>query len=565
MKQTSYVLYNGKIVTLDDASSIQSALLISGERIAAVGDDKSVLAIAPSDATRIDLQGQTVIPGFFDGHAHMDREGLKAYGGLSLSGLRSIAQIKDTIREAAKKAKPGEWIVCMPLGDPPYGYFNNPSQLLDGRFPTRYDLDEAAPNNPVYIRGVWAWWGTPPYPSIANSLALREVGVCRDTPAPNNVTIEKDESGELTGIFLDRNRAPVLEYSLFPKIPRFTFEDRVNSIRDGSAIYCALGTTSCYEGHGLTPAVQRAYTYVASAKDLRVRVNAPVSLPSPAKSTAEILDLLYHYAGLGSGEGAHVGRFGMNGVVLDPGDPTIASLFAAQYPYEQWAGFFFQALSADEFVEIGVAAAKLGMRISTPLVDVPPFYSLEKTLSLLERVNSIVPIANMRCVAMHLTKATDDQLDRIKKLGLCVTMTTAFLHHHSAAFKLSGMGDDAIPIRRVIDKGIPLAFSTDNVPPSMLFTLWESLARWDNSTLRKEGNSHLTREEALRVACQSGHYITWDEASRGTIAAGYFADLAVIDGDILACDLDLIPNLNVSMTFLEGELVHKVEEICPNT
>jgi predicted amidohydrolase YtcJ len=556
MREMSLVFHNGKIVTLDDNSSIQSALLVEGPLITAVGGDDDILRIAPSDAKIVDLKGRTLIPGFFDGHAHMDREGLKAYGGLSLSGLRSIAQIKDAITEAVKNAKAGEWIVCMPLGDPPYGYLNDASQMAEGRFPNRYDLDEAAPNNPVYIRGVWGWWGTPPFPSIANSFALREAGVGRETPDPYNVVIERDEYGEATGLFMERNRAPILEYSLFSKIPRFTFEDRVHSIRDGSRVYSSLGTTSGYEGHGLTPALQRAYSLVSHAKELRVRISAPFSLPSPAKSTAEIRDLLYHYAGLGSGRGAHVGRFCMNGVTLDPGDRTVASLIASQYPYEQWAGFFYQGLSDDEFVEVGVAAVKLGMRLNTFLCDAPPVYSLERSLSLLERINSTISIKDLRCVGIHLGNATNDQLDRIKSLGLCVTMTVPFLHHHSSAFNLSGRGDDAMPVRRVIDKGIPVAFATDNVPPSMLFTLWESLARWNLSERKKEGKSYLTREDALKIACQSGHYITWDEDKRGTIAAGYFADLAIIDGDILTCDLDDIPNLNVMMTLVEGEFVH---------
>lgn len=556
MIATSYVLHNGKVITLNERSEIASALLVVNESIVAVGDNKDVMAAAPPHAKHIDLAGRSVVPGFFDGHAHMDREGLKDCGGLSLAGLRSVSEVVAAVADAARQAAPGEWIVCMPLGDPPYGYFNDPHQLAESRFPTRHDLDAVAPDNPVYIRGVWGWWGTPPFPSIANSAALRMAGVTRDTPEPYNVTIEKDAHGEPTGVFLERNRAPILEYTLFSGLPRFTFADRLKAVSAGAAAYSALGTTSCYEGHGLTPMLQRAYNRAAREGALPVRVNAPLSIPSSAKPLAEIKHLLFHYAGLASGQGASAGHLTVDGITLDLGDPRVASVMAAQYPYEQWAGFFYGGLSDAEFVEIGTCAVELGMRLNVFLCDAPPIYSMERALSLIEEVDRRTPIAGLRCVGMHLGNATDSQLDRIKKLGLCVTMTIPFLHHHSAAFCLNGRGDEAMPVRRVLDAGIPVAFATDNVPPSMLFTLWESLARWDSTAGRTEGRSHLSREEALRIACQSGHYLTWSEKHRGVLAPGYQADIVVLGDDVLECELDRIPALDVVMTMTGGQIVH---------
>jgi predicted amidohydrolase YtcJ len=94
----------------------------------------------------IDLKGKAVIPGLVDGHAHMDREGLKGVYP-SLAGARSIRDIQDQIAELARKAEPGQWIVTMPIGDPPY-YWDVPEGLAEQRWPTRQELDAAAPNNP---------------------------------------------------------------------------------------------------------------------------------------------------------------------------------------------------------------------------------------------------------------------------------------------------------------------------------------------------------------------------------------------------------------------------------
>jgi predicted amidohydrolase YtcJ len=127
-----------------------------------------------------------------------------------------VADIVDIVRRAAQTTPAGEWIVLMPMGEPPHEYISRPEQLTDGRFPTRHDLDAVAPDHLVYIRAVWGWWSRRPFPSVANSLALKRANVTRETPAPHNVEILKDARGEPTGIFLERNFVPILEYTLFP-------------------------------------------------------------------------------------------------------------------------------------------------------------------------------------------------------------------------------------------------------------------------------------------------------------------------------------------------------------
>ena len=186
------------------------------------------------------------------------------------------------MKRAAQTTPAGEWIVLMPMGEPPHEYISRPDQLTDGRFPTRHDLDAVAPDHAVYIRAVWGWWSRRPFPSVANSLALARAGVTRDTPAPHNVEIVKDARGEPTGVFLERNFVPVLEYTLFRDLPRFKYCDRVESVRLGAHAYAAAGTTSLYEGHGLTPTVIRAYRENAERNALPLRMHAPVSMPSAA-------------------------------------------------------------------------------------------------------------------------------------------------------------------------------------------------------------------------------------------------------------------------------------------
>jgi predicted amidohydrolase YtcJ len=152
VRPADMILKNGRIVTVDAAFTVAQSIAIAGDRIIAVGAD-AVTAAHGGPATRVvDLKGKTVVPGLIDGHAHMDREALRNVFP-SLGRVRSIGDIQDRIAELARGKQPGEWIVAMPIGDPPF-YLDVPEILAEKRWPTRQELDAAAPDNPVYIRAI---------------------------------------------------------------------------------------------------------------------------------------------------------------------------------------------------------------------------------------------------------------------------------------------------------------------------------------------------------------------------------------------------------------------------
>src|SRR4029079_13821787 len=192
MAPADIVLRNGKVITIDAASRVVEAIAIHGDRIVAVGRNEAMAAHTGPATRVIDLKGKAVIPGITDGHAHMDREGLRTVFP-SLGHGRSIRDIQDRIAELASGKKPGEWIVTMPIGDPPY-YFGVPEVLAEKRWPTRQELDQAAPDNPVYIRSIWGFWrGTLPLVSCATTEALKRAGISRHTDSPvPSLTIVKD-------------------------------------------------------------------------------------------------------------------------------------------------------------------------------------------------------------------------------------------------------------------------------------------------------------------------------------------------------------------------------------
>ncbi len=158
---------------------------------------------------------------------------------------------------------------------------------------------------------------------------------------------------------------------------------------------------------------------------------------------------------------------------------------------------------------------------------------------------------------MHLTRASDDQLRRIKALGVIVTMTPNFMYHATTRLGLAGLGAEGTPIRRVIDAGIPVALSSDNVPVSMFWAMWSALTRYAGDLGGRLGESGLAREEALRLIAQTGHALTWDEGQRGAIVPGMDADLTVLDRDPLVCAEDEIRDIAATRTFLAGREVSR--------
>ena len=558
MAEPDLILHNGRILTLDPAKPEAAALAVRDGGIVSVGASADILRDRGRETRILDAGGRTVTPGIFDAHPHMDREGLKARGGIAIGGLGSVAEIVEVVREAASRTPEGEWIVLMPMElAPAHGmprYVSEPGQLAEGRFPDRRDLDAAAPDHPVLIRGIWGWWGVPPFPSVANSAALALAGIDRDTKAPHGTGIERDAAGEPTGVMRETNRAPILEYTLFGCLPRFTFEDRLAAARTAPRLYNAAGTTAGYEGHGLTPTIIDSYRRADEAGDLTVRLATALSVPSARMDDRAVGDYLRRWADRIAAPGHREGNLAIDGICLDFGDPDVARIIASGYPDEQWAGHFYQSVAFDRLVEIATLAAGLGIRLACIA------YDIESLLRAFEAVNDRVPIMDKRWVVMHLSRATDDQLRRIGALGLIVTVTPNFMYHATTRLGLAELGAEGTPIRRVLDAGIPVALSSDNVPVSMFWAMWSALTRYAADLDTRLGESFLTREETLRLMTRTGPMLTWDEDRHGTIAPGMDADFLVLDRDPLTCPEDEIRDTRPLATFLAGEEVYSAAD-----
>ena len=257
--------------------AIAQSVAIHGNRILAIGSDDDMAALATPSTQRVNLAGRTVIPGMTDGHAHLDREGLRKHLP-SLQGARSIDDILDRIAHEVRRTPPGTWIVTQPIGEPPE-YPDPAAGLREGRYPTRHDLDRVSPDHPVYIRPIWGYWrNRAPLVSIANTLALRLAGIDRHTVPPSpDITLGRDANGDPDGTFSEATLVPIVEHSLMRVAPGFSAAQRASGLRSAMRAYNAVGTTAVFEGHGVAGEVIAAYRDVANQGAATVRATLTFS------------------------------------------------------------------------------------------------------------------------------------------------------------------------------------------------------------------------------------------------------------------------------------------------
>ena len=547
-----WVFTNGRILTLDRARPTAGALAVQGERVVAVGGPRDVRGWRDRRTRVIDLRGATVIPGLVDAHAHMDREGLKLIHP-SLARCRSIADVQMLVRRLAVGRKPGEWIVTMPLGAPPF-YRDVPACLAEGRWPTRADLDVAAPDNPVYLRGIWGYWNKPPVYSVANSVALRRAGVTRDTVPPHGVEIERDATGEPTGVFVERNLVQVLEFTLMRDVPRFTHAERLAALVESQRRYAARGVTSVYEGHGIAPEVLAVYREAHERGTLRLRATLAVS--PTWEGPVEAATALREVAAWAGGRGLGDDRLRVAGICLHyGGDPEVARLLHEAQPYTGWAGFVESANAHEAYVLQATLAARLGVRVNTLVTRCLP-----EVLDVWEAVARQHPIRDLRWVLVHLNGADATQLARIKRLGAVATTNPISYLWRSAADEVARLGgavDTLLPHKSLQRHRIPFGLATDNKPADPWVALTSVVARRDMTTGQVLGpRERLSRLEALRALTVGGAWITHTEREAGVLAPGRRADLAVLQGDPLTLPLEDLPAMPVRLTMVGGDVVH---------
>jgi predicted amidohydrolase YtcJ len=548
------IIHHGKVVTLDDKDRVVQALAVRGERVVALGEDREVLRYKGPKTRVIDAGGRTVLPGLYDSHVHPVGAATSELVE-SLPNLRSLADVFAYIRKKAKEVKEGEWIVLR---------FAFPTRLKEARFPTRAELDAAAPRHPVLYHAGPA--------GMVNSMALKVSGVTKDTPnPPAGVVVRDPQTGEPTGMI--RNAYSVLK-GVPPAVTASPAAQRA-AVKKLFALYNAHGLTSVADRNADRAALD-LYRALHAKGELTVRLNVArhLSTGGTREEVARRLDALPGKDGLGgpTGKGGIWIRIGPIKFFLDGG-----MLNGTAYMRRPWPkGPTYQVVEGDYrgllFVrpeQVKVVVEEAVRRRWQVTAHTAGEAAMDVLLDAYDFVNRQRPIKDLRLCITHANFPSKENLERCKRLGVCADVQPAWLWKDGDTLARV-LGPKRIrwfqPYKSwleytVIGGGSDHMIKLDPVEAVNPWSPW--LGMWVAVTRKTAGGQvlvpeeRLTRKQALRLYTVNNAYLNREEKEKGSLGLGKLGDVIVIDRDFLTCPLADIPGTRVLYTVVGGRLVHE--------
>jgi predicted amidohydrolase YtcJ len=542
------IYYNAAIITVDPAHPTAQALAIRGDRFTAVGTTAEVLATAGPKTTKIDLGGKCIVPGIIESHVHPIGAALSEIDG-RVPVLNSIAEIQNYIRAQDQKLPPERMIFI------PKVYS---TRLTNRRYPTRYELDEAAPKREVVADNGYA--------SVLNSALLKKLGITRDTPQPAGGRIVKDAKGEPTGLILG---APQLLRKVRSARP-YTAKDRLWALKNMLATYNSVGITSIID-RSEGPDGFRAYQSLYQSGELTARSDVTYIINAqgtPAQVREEIERIPFV-----TGWGDKWLRVGPIKAVVD-GGILIGTAYLRE-PYgsnTQIYGFVepdyrgVLAVPRENLFEMAKTAAELGWQMTAHTTGGG---ATDVLLDAYENADRSTPLNGRRYTVTHGNFPDRRAIERAKKLGVAFDVQPFWLYLDGPAIK-DVFGPERmkhfVPLRDLFDAGVVVGGGSDHMirfdpreainPYHPFLGMWIAVTRKmiDGNVLNPE--QKISRMEALKMWTWNGAYLMFAEKEQGSIETGKLADLAVISKNYATCPEDEIKDIEALRTVVGGKVVY---------
>ena len=368
------------------------------------------------------------------------------------------------------------------------------------------------------------------------------------SPSPS-VELECDPSGQLTGRFFETTSVSILELTHFSRALRYSKADRLSALRISQQAALATATTTIFEGHGVEPAVFRAYEALHREGHMAIRAELVFS-PDWANATREPATLVAQdYAWLaGAGRGDDVLR--MRGIFINP-HVTHDDRIRSKCGYSGIAGYHFGSGLPDDIVlDVLKAVARAQIRA----------VGLTPTLfSLFDRAAEDVDIQPLRWIIQHCGHLPKPHAEIALRRNLGLSFLPVEAVYKQAA-QLRGDPSctaDIMPLRRLLDANLTVSIASDNIPPSLFFAIWCCLARRDYlGRDLPDPDGPISRIEALRIATSGAARCLGRDDTLGSLTPGKYADLAILDRDYFDCPLDDVPNITAHATMVGGQWRH---------
>lgn len=523
-------LLNGSVHTMDRRTPWVQAVAMSEGRIIAVGSNHEIWQRSENTWERIDLEGKTVLPGLTDTHVHFLSFGL-GLNRIDLDGLTSLTECVERIRARVKETEPGTWII---------GRGWNYNHWREGRCPNKKDLDPSAPDHPVVLSskdGHLLW---------VNSRALERANITRDTPNPAGGQIQRDPSGDPTGL-LKENALSLIWNS----VPMPSVHQQRNALRRGMEIANHLGLTGVHVPEGKDSLVGFQALRDERALTLRVTMMPPLS------ALEALLEV-----GIQSGFGDERLRIGPVKLFVDGalGGQTAAML----EPYEQNPDNLGILTTTDEELRntvykaseagINVAIHAIGDRANRMALD-----AIEAALEILRR-------RRLRPRIEHAQLLTPEDIERLGQLGVIASMQPSHAtsdwimadRHWGARCR------GAYAWRSILNAGGLLCFGSDSPvePLNPLKGIYAAVTRKDEHGRPREGwfpEQCLSVGEAVYAYTMGAAFASGEEHVGGSITPGKRADMVVLSEDLFADPPERILETSVEKTIVDGQIVFSTE------
>ncbi|WP_300716536.1 amidohydrolase, partial [uncultured Bilophila sp.] len=465
METASHIYRNGTILTMNSGGTRAEALAVRDGIILAAGSERQIMALAGKDTVITDLRGRTMLPGFIDGHSHFVSAGLMAATQLDLSsppvgGVRNIAEIKELVRRKAAETPKGGWII---------GFGYDDTGLEDKRHPLASDLDEVAPDHLVLLRHVSG------HLSTCNSRALALANYTKDTPNPVGGVIRRDEHGNPNGVLEE----PPAREPLFRHIPSPSDEDWMNGIKAACAAYTAKGVTSAQDGFTARDdwkALQEAHARGLLKNRVQIL---------PGASRMDISQFNTHVSGtqLTADKKISLGAVKLladgslqcyTGYLSNPYHKVIYDLPGGA----DWRGYPME--HAYSFTDRVVELHRQGWQIA---IHGNGDDAIQMILDAYEEAQKRYPRADARHIVIHCQTVREDQLDRIKRLGVVpsffVVHTYFWGDRHYEIFLGPDRAERISPLRSAVRRGILFSNHNDTfvTPIDPLLSVWSAVNR----------------------------------------------------------------------------------------
>ncbi len=551
MEATRLTVYtNSRVVTLDPERPVAEAVLVGGGRILEVGSDAGIREMAPASRV-VDLGGDVLFPGFIEPHAHVMGYGLAEsraalFYNRNLAPITSREEILDVVRQEASCRPRGEWIT---------GRGFSVDRWPDRSAPDRWELDRVAPDNPVALNDLGG------HLLLCNSLALELGGVTKDSPEPNNGVLGRDAAGEPDGRLIDGAMLPV-----FGKVPTPSDDEMRKAARVAVQNMAAMGITTVHHIRNWLPngyGPEQIWPFVEMEQDgtLPIRVWLMVE---GYENIAQVGDYLHvdrlRALGQRTGFGDRV-KIGPVKVIVDGWLDTRSS--ANYEPYADaphLRGYCWREEDPSDYAELVWRAHEAGFQLA---IHCDGLRATDIILDAYEEAFRRQPRDDHRHRLEHIPIVTDEQIERIARLGLSVCTVPSYrMEPWYKEMICRAYGDEkahrlTLRYRELKQAGVHVFGGSDCHPcePQWLAPLGQIYLYSVEGPLNPA--NRFSREEAVGMFTTEAAKASFEEHDKGRIRPGALADLVVLSADPLTAPDAELKDIEVRRTIVGGDTVFR--------